>query len=224
MQGQIAPRDKARLKTYSIVTQVAVAGSALCCIVFVPAMVAMQYIIRSGLYRSPQFQVWAMIAGFTLIIATVLFLIGAVAFLLWFHKAITNLRNVGLSGLVARPLWAVASVFVPVAQLFIPFATMRELWNRSHGEDEYQARASVGTVTTWWTCLLTGTLLMTVQFITAFINLLTPFKIMTPKVLALGLSLAGLAFWCLAAGYLAVIVRRITTAQDSLMDGTSIFA
>jgi len=224
MQGQIAPRDKARLKAYSIVTQVAAVGGVLSCVALVPASIGMQQVVRSGLYRSPQFQVWAMATGFAFIAAAAFFVIGTVAFLLWFHKAIANLRKIGLSGLTAKPLWAVASLFVPVAQLFVPFATMRELWNRSHGEDEYQAGASVGTVTTWWTCLLTGVLLVTVVTVTGIINLLTPFKIMTPALLTIAFMLAGIVFWCAAAGYLALIVRRITTAQDSLIDGTSIFA
>ena len=38
--------------------------------------------------------------------------------------------------------------------LVVPFQAMRELYNRSAGEDVHQANADVGDATAWWACAL----------------------------------------------------------------------
>ena len=166
MYGQISPRDAARLRAYSNVTQIAAAASVVMVILFAAACFWSYAIIRSNVGADESMMIGpGILAVVGMVGVTVSALVAGIGFLLWFHKAIANLHGTQLPGLRARPLWSAISLFVPVAQLFVPFLAMRELWNRSHGEDEYQSRASVTTVTIWWLCLLTG------SFITTFVLL-----------------------------------------------------
>lgn len=158
------------------------------------------------------------VRGFAMAIGTLVFLPTAALFLVWFHMAIANLYQAGLSGLRVRPAWAVGSFFVPVANLFVPFRAMRELWNRSHGEDEWQAEGAVGDVGTWWTCYIAGTLLVAFVSAISLFNLLTNAVVTTPLGVNEMLSLSGTALWCVSGVFLARIVGKVSRAQQSLSD------
>jgi hypothetical protein len=229
MYGQISPRDAARLRAYSNVTQIAAAASVVMVILFVAACFWSYAITRSNVRADEARMVSAGIgAGILAVVgmvgATVSVLVAGIGFLLWFHKAIANLHEAQLPGLRAKPLWSAISLFVPVAQLFVPFFAMRELWNRSHGEDEYQSRASVTTVTIWWLCLLTGSFITTFVLLVVALFIFSSIKLIAPGLLNFMLLIVGLCFLCTAAACLVVILRRITAAQASLLDGNAIFA
>lgn len=225
MRGHITPQANARLATYSIFTQLAAAAYVVALIIAIVALAWAEYRRQIGYIElgDPK-MVPFVIAGLAIIAGLVTFIVAMIAFLLWFHKAIANLHAVGLAGLRARPVWSGASFFVPVAQLFVPFLAMRELWNRSHGEDEYQSRTGVTQVAIWWMSFVTGSLL--VFFVTGLglFNLVSPVKFISPSLLNLSLMLSGLVFWCVAAAGLVVILRAITLAQATLMDEKTVFA
>ncbi len=151
-------------------------------------------------------------------VGVLVFLPSALAFLIWFHKAISNLHDAGLSGLEARPGWAVGSMFVPFANLIVPYRAMTELWNRSHGEDEWQAKAGVGDVGIWWMGFLVGTLLSFVIAAIVLFDMLTNAQVTAPPGVHEGIDMAGSAFWCLSALFLFRIVGRVTAAQQRLSD------
>lgn len=225
MYGQISPRDAARLRAYSNVTQGAVAGSVVLAILFLVACLWSYSITRGGTEPDEATMIGV---GILIVVGmigtTALVLTAGISFLLWFHKAIGNLHRADLPGLRAKPLWSIASLFVPVAQFFVPFLAMREVWNRSHGKNEHQSRDSVATVTIWWLCLLTGSFVIAFMFALATLFDASSVKSAAPGVIGIILLLVGLCFQGVAAACLVVILRRITTAQASLLDGNAIFA
>jgi hypothetical protein len=83
-----------------------------------------------------------------------LFAIAAVAVSLWTWRAWSNLHAAGLQGLRFSPLYAVGVFFIPILNLFEPLRAMRELYNRSAGEDAFQADTEVGDATAWWSCTI----------------------------------------------------------------------
>jgi len=56
---------------------------------------------------------------------------GAVCFFIWLHRAFSNLRGLGRVGMRSTPGWAIGGFFVPIGNLFMPFASMKELWQAS---------------------------------------------------------------------------------------------
>ncbi|MCJ2185911.1 DUF4328 domain-containing protein [Novosphingobium beihaiensis] len=224
MQSYLDRRDNARLLTLSRFMR----G-----VIWIYIAVWGAYALASGWLLSLVFMgktygpVWMMTLGLRGIIGLlgfIIFLICLPPFLMWFNKALSNLHEAGLTGLTARPTWTTASFFVPVANLFIPFTAMRELWNRSHGEDEWQAKASVSEVSIWWTCLLAGTLLVSFISVIGIFNYFTNLKIITPMGVNHALNLSGVCLWIVSALFLLRIIANVSNAQQALSDERATFA
>lgn len=71
-------------------------------------------------------------------------------FLFWIYRIQVNTFALGIFGLRYTPAWAVGWSFVPIANLWMPYQVMRELWcaNRNPGGWQYD---SVGwQLLVWW--------------------------------------------------------------------------
>lgn len=86
-----------------------------------------------------------LIAGLASQIAGLVFLGAGIVFLIWFHKALSNARGLGLR-LSHPPGWGVAGFLVPIINLWFPYQSMRDLF-----PDGHPARSRVGR---WWACYL----------------------------------------------------------------------
>src|SRR5688500_15420075 len=107
-------------------------------------------------------RLFAFLLGSSVVLLSLFFLIAAVPIAIWIYRAHANLREAGLDELKYSPGWSVGSYFVPLANLVIPLRAMRELHNRSHGEDSWQAHAPVADVSSWWSCHLAAVLVLAV--------------------------------------------------------------
>lgn len=70
--------------------------------------------------------VMVLLANWLLLIATY------VVFGMWIYRAAANVVAAMVPGFDCTPGWAVGWYFVPFANLFKPFAVMRQIWNASH--------------------------------------------------------------------------------------------
>jgi hypothetical protein len=83
-----------------------------------------------------------------------------VVFLIWVYRAHNNLSSLKVRGLEFTPGWAVGLWFIPLVNLFKPFAVMREIWHGSDPENDdnnKNTRALKGTpeiLGFWWGLLL----------------------------------------------------------------------
>ena len=59
------------------------------------------------------------------------YLVTAVFFLMWFHRAHRNLPALGANHLEFTPAWAVGGFFVPFLNLVRPYKVAREIWKAS---------------------------------------------------------------------------------------------
>ena len=147
---------------------------------------------------------------------TAITLASGFAFLLWLYRASRNLVDAGVSDLRRSPAWTIASYFIPFVNLVVPFRAMREIYNRSHGEEAWHADADVGDVSSWWSCYIGGLVLQIGLLIVALINLVPGVFVTTPPGVhtALGILMSlllvgsGLFQW--------KIISAVTSAQRSL--------
>ena len=85
-----------------------------------------------------------------------LYLICAVAFLVWFHRAHKNLSAGGLRDLRYSPGWAVGGFFVPFLNLVRPYQVMKEVWagaamlSQEVDASAVKDVAPSSLVTCWW--------------------------------------------------------------------------
>lgn len=163
-------------------------------------------------------------AGLLSVLAMALFALAAIAILIWLYRARQNLVEAGLEELRYSPGWSVASFFVPIANLFVPFLTMRELYNRSHGEIPELAQSSVSSVASWWSCHVTGSLVMLWLMVVAGIALVPGIYWTTPPTANAVLSLFGGALMAGSAWFMAKIIGSITQAQKSMLHVSETFA
>ena len=98
------------------------------------------------------------ITGFALVL-----LIGTgISWCIWQHRGQANLHDLGRTNLVFTPGWAVGWWFVPIANLFKPFQSVRELWRASEPVLDGAAWSGSSTwpvIGTWWACWIAPNLL-----------------------------------------------------------------
>lgn len=144
-------------------------------------------------------------------IGVVLVYIGCIVTIsMWIHRAHANLFAAGMDGLEFTPGWSVGWFFVPVAMLFKPFQAMRELWNRSHLDDDGFTAPTDYRLTAWWACWLIGNFIDNIMWrISGTIG---------------AIDLIAYALHIAAAWFLLDIVNRVARAQASDLDASYAFA
>jgi hypothetical protein len=143
---------------------------------------------------------------------------------LWIWRAHANLRTLGLDGLNFSPSWAVLSFLVPLLNLVVPFQAMRELYNRSIGEDALFAAQSAPDVTSWWACYLTGGFIPAVLLAMKSVGPLTGVHIVTPPLADALLFLFAIVLLAGSAFFLQRIIATVTEAQSAVTGVGDTFA
>jgi len=91
---------------------------------------------------------------------TALYLVTAIAFLVWIHRAYRNLSPLRSQGLRFSPGWAVGWFFVPIFSLFRPFQVASEIWKASDPDTDtedvtaWKTAASSPIIGWWWAFFL----------------------------------------------------------------------
>jgi hypothetical protein len=84
------------------------------------------------------------------------FVLAAVFFGIWIHRAAKNLPALGATYLQFTPGWCVGWFYVPIMSLFKPYQAMREIWQQSEPDADatpvYGVMPSNGTplMPLWW--------------------------------------------------------------------------
>ena len=84
---------------------------------------------------------------------TVFIFVPAIAWLIWQHRAQRNLRALGATDLRFSPGWAVGWWLIPLANVVMPYLTMRELWKASDpqaGAVEWKMGKKTWLLPLWW--------------------------------------------------------------------------
>lgn len=90
----------------------------------------------------------------------VLFIITAILFLMWIHRAHRNLPSLGAKGLQYSPRWAVGGFFVPFLNLVRPFQVTTEIWKASDSTTDiadsvaWRSAPTSPIIISWWVLFL----------------------------------------------------------------------
>jgi Domain of unknown function (DUF4328) len=82
-----------------------------------------------------------------------------VIWLVWQHRGQANLHALAIPRLTYSPGWAVGWWLIPVANLWKPFQTVRELWKASGGGEAWWRIATWPVIGWWWACWIIFNLL-----------------------------------------------------------------
>jgi hypothetical protein len=143
----------------------------------------------------------------------VVFLVTGVLWLIWQHRAHSNLRSLGRIGLTYTPGWAVGWWFIPFASLWKPLGAMSELWKASapvHDPDAWRAPRAWWLLGVWWACWIGGNLL---DFVVVPLRDPTDLgSVASSDLIAVGSHLVEIA----AAVFAIMILRDILSRQRAL--------
>jgi hypothetical protein len=136
----------------------------------------------------------------------------AVAFLVWLHRAVTNSHGLGEQGLRFTPGWAVGWWFIPFANFVRPAQVMSETWRASdpqHARSDVRSRSqvSIAVVGLWWALFLLGGVIG--RFAAFGSNASTLDGLRTNSEAAIGSTVLLI----IAAGVLAWLMMSITQRQ-----------
>lgn len=146
-------------------------------------------------------------------------LVTIIFFSMWIYRAAANIVAAGTVGFDYTPGWAVGWYFIPFANLFKPFAAMRQIWNASHGGQGDQLEQAEGLLALWW-----GTWLL--SNIASNISLRLTINPDSAAELETGLQIGVFAALLSVVLYPAAyhMVGRITTAQRERLIAAQIFS
>lgn len=150
--------------------------------------------------------------------ASLVFLLSVVFVSMWIHRAHANLFAAGVEGLEFTPGWSVGWFFIPIMNLFKPFQAMRELWNRSHGDDDGYNAGTPSDVGTWWGCYIAGNILSSIG------QRIETMGGSDGAAAGVSVGMIGTLILVGSAWFLIKIIDRIGTAQRSMMGIAETFA
>lgn len=86
-------------------------------------------------------------------IGTILLFVGtAIAFSMWTYRVSSNVHALGCRGLRFKPGWAVGWYFIPIANLWVPYQAMKEIWRASKNPGGWESETTGSVLGWWWFC------------------------------------------------------------------------
>lgn len=111
------------------------------------------------------------IIDFTATLRFFIFLLTALAFLLWFHRVYNNLPLLGAEGLRYTPGWTDGGFIIPFLSFVIPYLMMKEVWKASSPTDygfcksaDWKNAPVTFVVLGWWAFFLNAIFLALIAF------------------------------------------------------------
>jgi hypothetical protein len=122
----------------------------------------------SGSATFDQFNAAQVRHDLVILIQMTVYLVTAVVFIRWFHRAYANLPAIGIDGLSHGVPWAIGAWFVPIVSLVWPKQIANEIWQGSdpllepeEGRTSRQGKVPVF-IGMWWLAFITSSLLVVV--------------------------------------------------------------
>lgn len=145
---------------------------------------------------------------YAVIILAFLLLATAVVVSMFMYRANANVRALGATGLKITPGWAAAYWYIPIANLFRPFAAMKEIYQASRNPqaEAWKSIESPQSIGWWWGMWLTS------NFADNFLSRI-PYDTGGTLELILGLTWISALATTIAALLLIKIVRGISAEQ-----------
>ncbi len=162
-------------------------------------------------------------SGIAILLFLILTLLIIVMLMLWVHRAWQNLRDANLDDLNYSPGWAIGSFFVPFINLVVPMRAMRELANRSAGEDAWQAALPVADINSWWSCLIAGLFVRSIVLFVTLVDSIPYLHVTTPLTATMALGLLGNLLLMGSTWFLYRTIGVITRDQGAMLHVSGTF-
>ena len=85
-------------------------------------------------------------------------------FVIWLHRMQANSFALGILGLRYTPAWAVGWYFVPIANLWMPYRVMQEIWCANRNPPGWQYDPAPRALIFWWLLWLASVVYIRISF------------------------------------------------------------
>ncbi len=143
----------------------------------------------------------------------IVFIVAGFVVLRWIYFATANAHAFGAQGLRCGPWLAVGSFFIPIANLVMPFQSMRDVWKASVEPRDWEVVKAPPLLGWWWLFWLAGNITGIVAFRLADVERY-PDVGRTPETL---MTLSDASTFA-ASLLLAAIVRQLTALQQARLN------
>ena len=92
------------------------------------------------------------------------FIVTGIAFLKWIYRANSNCRGFGAQDMEFSPGWSIGYYFIPIMNLYRPFAAMKEIWKVSGNPANWRSATGSPLLGWWWALWLISGILGQVSF------------------------------------------------------------
>ncbi|HEX5938576.1 MAG TPA: DUF4328 domain-containing protein [Actinomycetota bacterium] len=148
----------------------------------------------------------------------VVLILTGIVWVVWQHRSQSNLRAIGRRDLTYTPGWAVGWWLIPIANLWMPFKTVRELWKASGREREWSRSATWPVLGWWWAAWLAQAVVGRIA--AAMLN-----EAESVAAVATGSRFALLTvLLTIAAAVFAIVVVRSIVARQEGLEATGVDA
>jgi len=148
--------------------------------------------------------------GALTILGAVIFVLTVIAFLMWLHRSSSNLPEFGYwKSQGYSPGWAVGSFFVPIANLFMPYQAMKEIWKKSrpaNSESLSFSNSPPGFFPAWWAFWLTSNFATNIHFRMSGAQ--------APREAAIIVGIVSEVLSIAAAGFAIEVIKEIDRRQE----------
>ncbi len=155
--------------------------------------------------------------GFANLAQLLLLIVTGILFLVWLHRAFSNLAALGETHTEFSPGWAVGYFFIPFVNLVRPYQAVKELWLRSkpQAESDFMLRSadSTSTVLAWWLVWLASGVASNIAG-RMFDRNEEPSLLVTATWVTMAASILSIA----AAALALIVVKTIDARQRAKMD------
>ena len=84
------------------------------------------------------------------LVGGLIMLISSIVTLMWIHRSNYNAHAFGAKGMEFTPGWAVGWYFIPVAAMWKPYQSMREMWKVSKNPENWKELPTPSFLRWWW--------------------------------------------------------------------------
>jgi hypothetical protein len=155
---------------------------------------------------------------------TLVYLVTAIVFLVWFYRAYANLKPLGAHGLTHTPGGAVLGWFIPFLNLVRPVQVLQEIWRQSDPEavrrKDTQLPGISGLIGVWWAMWLITNVVGGIVG-RAGMSVTTPEGFQFASVAGMASEAVFMATALLAMAVVATIDSRQTARAEGLEDATA---
>ncbi len=153
-----------------------------------------------------ELNLFVLFEGLFALLQVVVYIVTAIPFLMWIHRANRNARALGAQGMTFSPGWSVGWFFIPILNIWKPYQAMKQIWQASANPDAWSSEPVPSLVGNWWGLWLLSNFLGQMSVRLAFRDE-TAQILMTSAIVDLGTEAVDIALCLVALRLISSIFR-----------------